>query len=227
VLAAWATALLALGMAVVLSRLVVSVPPVGTEVRPWVGGYLLLTFGALAFAGGAGLDDLPAQLSSRSFSWLQPASVIAGVAVGLVTLTGAAWWVWSGASGPIARVRLNAIPPYVLNAAAAGTRVMAIDLSGGQARYAVIDDDQIRLGDADRGFTFGGSPGSEEKPGGQVVPAGHSDIARSSPTRDRLSLGEWPEGTSRPGSTTPRPGTASGKRAASSGSSSPPPARRS
>jgi GT2 family glycosyltransferase len=157
VLGAWATALLALGMAVVLSRLVVSVPPVGTEVRPWVGSYLLIAFGALAFAGGSGLDDLPAQLSSRSFSWLQPASVLAGIAVGLVTLTGAGWWVWSGASGPIARVRLNAIPPYVLNAAAAGTRVLAIDLSGGQARYSVIDDDQIRLGDADRGFTFGGS----------------------------------------------------------------------
>jgi hypothetical protein len=54
-------------------------------------------------------------------------------------------------------VRLNAIPPYVLNAAAAGTRILAIDLSGDQARYSVIDQDQIRLGDADRGFTFGGS----------------------------------------------------------------------
>jgi hypothetical protein len=157
VLAGWATALLALGMAVVLSRLVVDVPPVGTEVRPWVGGYLLIAFGALVFAGGAGLDDLPAQLSTRSFSWLQPASVLAGFAVGLVTLAGAGWWVWSGASGPIARVRLNAIPPYVLNAAAAGTRILAIDLAGDQARYSVIDEGQIRTGDADRGFTFGGS----------------------------------------------------------------------
>jgi hypothetical protein len=146
---------------------VVNVPPVGTEVRPWVGSYLLIAFGALAFAGGVGLDDLPAQLSSRSFSWLQPASVLAGIAVGLITLTGAAWWVWSGASGPIARVRLNAIPPYVLNAAEDGTRVLAIDLSGGEARYSVIDDDQIRLGDADRGFTFGGS---------RTAPAEASDL---------------------------------------------------
>ena len=44
VLAAWAAALVALGMAVVLSRLVVAVPPAGTEVRPWVGSYLLLGF---------------------------------------------------------------------------------------------------------------------------------------------------------------------------------------
>ena len=40
-LGAWAIALVALGMAVVFSRLVVTVPPAGTEVRPWVGSYLL------------------------------------------------------------------------------------------------------------------------------------------------------------------------------------------
>ena len=54
VLAAWAAALVALGMAVVLSRLVVSVPPAGTEVRPWVGSYLLLGFAALIISGGMG-----------------------------------------------------------------------------------------------------------------------------------------------------------------------------
>ena len=56
VLAAWITALVAFGMAVVLSRLVVSVPPVGAEVRPWVGAYLLVGFGALILGGGVGVD---------------------------------------------------------------------------------------------------------------------------------------------------------------------------
>ena len=157
VLAGWIAGLIALAMAVVLSRLVVDVPPVGTEVRPWVGGYLLLAFGAFALAAGVGLDDLPARLSARSFSWLQPGSVLAGVAIAMVTVAGAGWWIWLGAHGPIDRVRLNAIPPYVLNAAASGTRILAIDVSGERARYSVIADDQIRLGDADRGFTFGGS----------------------------------------------------------------------
>ncbi|HEX8487486.1 MAG TPA: glycosyltransferase, partial [Propionibacteriaceae bacterium] len=52
VLACWLTALLALTMAVLVSRLVVVVPPVGTEVRPWVGVYLLIGFAALVLAGG-------------------------------------------------------------------------------------------------------------------------------------------------------------------------------
>jgi hypothetical protein len=36
-------------------------------------------------------------------------------------------------------------------------RVLAIDLQGEQARFAVVADDQIRLGDADRGYAYGGS----------------------------------------------------------------------
>ena len=159
VLAAWAAALLALGMAVVLSGVVVSVPPAGTEVRPWVGSYLLLGFGALIIAAGLGLDGFSAEMRERSFSWLQPGTVLAGIAVCLVSLGGAVWWVLAGAHGPIERVRLDAIPPYVMNAmkSDARPRLLAVDLSDGSARYAVLADDHIRLGDADRGFTFGGS----------------------------------------------------------------------
>jgi len=46
-------------MAVLLSRLVVSVPPAGTEVRPWVGSYLLLAFAALIVGAGMGWTDSP------------------------------------------------------------------------------------------------------------------------------------------------------------------------
>ena len=140
VLAAWAAALAALAVAVILSKLVVSVPPVGTEVRPWVGSYLLLGFGALIFGGGMGLDGLSGDMKERSFSWLQPATVLAGIAVCLVSVGGAVWWVLAGAHGPIERTRLNDIPPYVMNAMKSDTRprVLAIDLSNGSARYAVM-----------------------------------------------------------------------------------------
>jgi GT2 family glycosyltransferase len=165
ILAAWTVALLALAMAVILSRLVVSVPPTGTQVRPWVAGYLFIAFAALALAGGAGLEALASELSVRSFTWMQPANVLASVAVAAVTLACAGWWIWGGARGPIDRVHLDAIPPYVLNAAAsdARTRVLAIDLSAGQARYSVVADDQVRLGDADRGGTFGGSVAARQQ----------------------------------------------------------------
>jgi GT2 family glycosyltransferase len=171
VLAAWATALLALGMAVVLSKLVVAVPPAGTDVRPWAGSYLLLGFAALILGGGMGLDGVSADMKERSFSWLQPASVLAGIAVCLVSLGGAVWWVLDGAHGPIDRARLNAIPPYVMNAMKTDTRprLLAIDLSTGSARYGVLAEDYVRLGDADRGFTFGGSVAARQQVDDLVV----------------------------------------------------------
>jgi GT2 family glycosyltransferase len=171
VLAAWAAALVALGMAVLLSRLVVSVPPAGTEARPWVGSYLLLAFAALIIGGGMGLDGFSGDMTERSFSWLQPATVLAGIAVCLVSVGGAAWWVLAGAHGPIERTRLNSIPPYVTNAmkADARPRLLAIDLSDGTARYSVLADDYPRLGDADRGFTFGGSVAAREQVDDLVV----------------------------------------------------------
>src|SRR4029450_8400831 len=72
---------------------------------------------------------------------------------------------------PIARSRLNAIPPYVMNAmkSDARPRLLAIDLSDGTARYAVLADDHLRLGDADRGFTYGGSGSAREQVDDLVV----------------------------------------------------------
>jgi GT2 family glycosyltransferase len=171
VLAAWAAALVAFGMAVLISRLVVSVPPAGSEVRPWVGSYLLLAFSALIIGGGMGLDGFSGDMTERSFSWLQPATVLAGIAVCLVSVGGAVWWVLAGAHGPIERARLDAIPPYVTNAmkSDARPRLLAIDLSDGSARYSVLADGQLRLGDADRGFTFGGSVAAREQVDDLVV----------------------------------------------------------
>lgn len=171
VVAAWAAALVALVMAVALSKLVVLVPPVGSEVRPWVGSYLLLGFGALIIAGGMGLDGFSGDVKVRSFSWLQPGTVLAGIAVCLVSVGGAVWWVLAGAHTPIERSRLDAIPPYVMNAmkSDARPRVLAIDLSDGSARYSVMADDHVRLGDADRGFTFGGSVLAREQVDDLVV----------------------------------------------------------
>jgi hypothetical protein len=218
VLAAWAAALLALSMAVILSRLVVSVPPVGTEVRPWVGSYLLLAFGALIIAGGMGLDGFSMDMKERSFSWLQPGAVLAGIAVCLVSLGGAVWWVLAGANGPIERTRLNAIPPYVMNAMKSDThpRLLAIDLSDGSARYAVLANDQIRLGDADRGFTFGGSAMAREQVDDLVVRlvAGTAD-ADIYPQLANLGIGYlWVTGASQDIAAridnTPQLGTASG-----------------
>lgn len=159
VLAAWTTALLSLAVAVGLSRLVVSVPPVGTQVRPWVGAFLLVAFAALLLAGGTGVDGWLAEMAGRSFGWVQPAAVLAGAAMAVVTLGGAAWWVWDGARGPIERDQLQALPPYVAVALTAQprARVLAVELTPEATRYSVLSGGAVRQGDADRGFAFGGS----------------------------------------------------------------------
>ena len=171
VVAGWVTALLALAMAVVLSRLVVHVPPLGAEVRPWTGPYLLMAFGALLLGGAVGIDGFSRDIKRRSFSWLQPLAVLAGLAVALVTVGGAAWWVWAGVRGPVDRVSLEALPPYVRNAMVSESRarVLALDLSGSTARFSVLADRQLRLGDADRGGAFGGSALAQQQAQDLVV----------------------------------------------------------
>ncbi|WP_375423890.1 glycosyltransferase [uncultured Friedmanniella sp.] len=171
VVVAWTTALLALAMAVLLSRLVVSVPPLATEVRPWVAPYLLIGFAALTLGGAVGVDGWSRDIRRRSFSWLQPAAVLAGVAVGLVAVGGMAWWIWAGAAGPVNRVGLDAVPPYVRLAMVsdADSRVLAIDLTRSSARFSVLADQQVRLGDADRGGTFGGSEVAQQEAQDLVV----------------------------------------------------------
>ena len=165
VLASWTTAVAALALAIVVTRLVVSVPPIGLQVRPAAGSLLLVAFAALVLAGAVGLDGVAAQVRAQSFSWLQPAAVLLAVAMAAVTLGAATWWVLAGASGPIERRPLDSIPPYVRNAmlSPSQVRVLAIDLSGKTALYTVLAGEGQRLGSADRGFAFGGSEAADQQ----------------------------------------------------------------
>ena len=245
VVGSWVAALTAVLGSVLLSRLVVAVPPTGTEIRPWTGAYLLIAFAALLLAAAAGADGLAAELGDRSFGWQQPTSVVAGV-LAVVTILGAAgWWIWAGAVGPIDRQRLDALPPYLQNAmlSDAGVRVLAIDLDAdesagdlrrgrgdadesagepqlpgqaGEARYSVIAGDQLRLGDADRGFAFGGSSDAPAQVGDLVqrLVAGTADSDITPQLRD-LGIGYvWVSGASTEEiariDNTPELGTASG-----------------
>ncbi|GAB3739965.1 glycosyltransferase [Microlunatus parietis] len=192
VVSAWVAGGLALAMAILVSRLVVNLPPIGDQARPWAGTYLLIAFAALLVAAGTGLDGWAAELGDRSFSWIQPASVLAGVLVGAITLGAAVWWAIAGAAGPIKRQPLDALPPYVVNAMASDgkVRVLAIDASGDGLRYSVVDETLARLGDADRGYAFGGSMGARSQSTDLVMRlvagTGDSDIA---PQLGRLGVG--------------------------------------
>ena len=170
VIAGWVIGLVGLAAAIVLSRLLVTVPTLDTLTRPYAGLYLLLGFGALVLAGAVGLDGYTKELGSQSFSVAQPLSVLAGVLAGLIALLGAGWWVAAGATGPIDRSELNRIPPYIVDAqtSAAGVRTLAIDLNDGRADYSVVQGNGNRLGDAERGFAFGGSKAAQQEVAGVV-----------------------------------------------------------
>ena len=166
VLSAWVTALASLLLAVLVSRLVVEVPPLGTQVRPWAGALLLVAFAALLVAGAVGSDGVSGEVADRSFTWVQPAAVLASVAVALVSVGGAVWWVWAGASGPVERSQVDALPSYVSVAmrSDAQPRVLALELSGGTVGYSVLAgrEGASREGDADRGFAFGASTAARD-----------------------------------------------------------------
>jgi hypothetical protein len=145
-------------------------------------------------------------------------TVLAGIMAALVTVGAATWWVAAGAHGPIERTRLDAIPPYVLNTLTsdARARVLAIDLSHGDARYSVLSGDQVRLGDADRGFAFGGSAAAADRVDDLVVRlvAGTAD-SDISPQLRELGIGSvWVAGADSDEQSridnTPGLGTASG-----------------
>ena len=207
------------------------VPPSGTEIRPWTGVYLLIAFGALVLAAAArdrraGRRASAAQLRLACSPRRSPARCWSADHRGAARAGGSG----PEPTGPIDRLRLDALPPYVRNAmlSAAGVRVLAIDLDGDRARYSVLSDDQIRLGDADRGFAFGGSAARERRRRNRGAPAGggHRRLrhrAAAPRSRHRLRLGHRRHrGEQSRIDNTPGLGTASGNLTPPSGSCSRP-----
>lgn len=159
VLAGWLIGLICFAVAIGLSRFLVPVSPNGLEARPYVGVYLLIAFGALVLAAAIGLDGYTQDLERQDFSFAQPASVLAAVLAAAICLLGTGWWIVGGSTGPIERTQMAALPPYIQDAQTGpkAVRTLAVELSGNSAGYSVIEGDQVRLGDPERGYAFGGS----------------------------------------------------------------------
>lgn len=158
VLGGWLAALSGFAVAVVVSRAVLPVPPLDLSSRPWVGGLLLAALGGLLVAAAAGLPALGGVLAGRSFGVAQALAALLSVVVALAVMSGAGWYAAFGAAGPVHRQQFTALPPYVRDAQRDdGTRTLAITVNGADVGWSLIEDDQLRLGDAERGYAFGGS----------------------------------------------------------------------
>lgn len=150
----WATAGLAGMIAIAASRMVVGTLPAGAQVRPDVAPWVLVMTAGLITAAAVGADQL-ARLSGRA-RWGTRAG---GTVLSLLAVGALVWWALAGAVGPIERGPANRIPAFVVNAQTgpAGARTLAIDLTGDQPAYQLVQGHGPRLGDADRGLATGGS----------------------------------------------------------------------
>lgn len=149
-------------VAIGLTRIVVQVPPV-TWTRPQALEWQLLLVAALVLAACAGLDGIATELQGRDLGLRHLANLGLALVCVVAMLVGAGWWVFAGQVG-VARGPVGAVPAFVRNAQVSPTpgRTLALVASGDQVRWALLEGDFARLGDAERGIAFGGDAAAKQ-----------------------------------------------------------------
>ncbi|MBT2447515.1 glycosyltransferase family 2 protein [Streptomyces sp. ISL-43] len=137
---AWAAALAALLLAVVVNR---------TE---WAGPATLVYGLALLAAATLGADGAKERVAARSFGWRQPLAALIALAAAVGPVIGAVAWMLSGAAGPLERRDPVQVPAFV--AEESGTRDQARTLvigatSPAALSYSLVRGSGGRLGDAE------------------------------------------------------------------------------
>ncbi|MET9853850.1 glycosyltransferase family 2 protein [Streptomyces sp. NPDC006450] len=138
--AAWAAALAALVLAVLVNR------------TTWAGPATLVYGLALLAAAVIGADGAKERVAARSFGWRQPLAALIALAAAAGPLVGAAGWMLSGAAGPLERRDPVQVPAFV--AEESGTRDQARTLvigadSPAALSYSLVRGSGGRLGDAE------------------------------------------------------------------------------
>ena len=148
--------------ALALTRLVVEVPP-GAWVRPQALEWQLALVAALVLSACAGLDGIAAELQGQDLGLRHFGSLALAVICAGALAIGGGWWVWAGQAG-LTRVPVGAVPAFVRNAQLSATpgRTLALVAGGDQVRWALLEDDFARLGDAERGIAFGGDASAKQ-----------------------------------------------------------------
>ncbi|MER5488366.1 glycosyltransferase family 2 protein [Streptomyces sp. NPDC002812] len=137
---AWATALAALVLAVLVNR------------TTWAGPATLVYGLALLAAAVIGADGAKERVAARSFGWRQPLAALIALAAAVGPLAGAAGWMLSGAAGPLERRDPVQVPAFV--AEESGTRDQARTLvigadSPAALSYSLVRGSGGRLGDSE------------------------------------------------------------------------------
>lgn len=117
---------------VLVPRIVVDID--GVQARPDAAMWLLIGLGGMLVLSASGADEGG------------PRRWVASVGLGVIVAPMAAWWLWAGLS-PLHRTS-GPLPGYVQSAMAAPrlTRVMLVDLRGGEATWSVESRERPRWG---------------------------------------------------------------------------------
>ncbi|CAM5461624.1 integral membrane regulatory protein [Streptomyces avidinii] len=137
---AWAAALAALVLAVLVNR------------TTWAGPATLVYGLALLAAATLGADGAKHRVAASSFGWRQPLAALIALAAAAGPLIGAVGWMLSGAAGPLERRDPVQVPAFV--AEESGTRDQARTLvigatSPAALSYSLVRGSGGRLGDAE------------------------------------------------------------------------------
>ncbi|MFJ3925389.1 glycosyltransferase [Streptomyces sp. NPDC090022] len=137
---AWAVALAALVLAVVLAR------------TGWAGPATLVQGLALLTAAVLGADGARQRLAAHGFGWRQPLAALIALAAAAGPLASAVGWMATGADGPLERRDPVQVPAFV--AEESGTRDQARTLvlggtSPATVSYTLVRGSGARLGDAE------------------------------------------------------------------------------
>jgi hypothetical protein len=153
---------LAAVVAVVLSRLVVELPP-GSWARPQALEWQLLLVASLVIAACAGLDGIATELQGRDLGLRHLTSLGLALICVLAMGLGGVWWVLGGQTG-VTRGPVGAVPAFVRNAQTSATpgRTLALVSTGDAVSWALLEDDFARLGDGERGLAFGGDVAAKQ-----------------------------------------------------------------
>lgn len=143
-------------IAIALTRLVVLVPP-GVWTRPQALEWQLGLVAALVLAACVGLDGITEELQGRDLGLRHLATLGLAVTGAAAVLLAGGWWVLAGQTG-LSRGPVGDVPAFVRNAQVSATpgRTLAMTAGAGQVRWALLEGDFARLGDAERGTAFGG-----------------------------------------------------------------------
>lgn len=211
---AWATALAALLLAVLLDR------------AAWAGPATLVHGLALLAAALLGADGARVRVAARSFGWRQPVAVLIALAAAAGPLIGAAGWVLDGADGPLRRRDPVQVPAFVADAGGDDnqTRTLVLDREGpATVSYSLVRGSGGSLGDAEAIAATGGDPRLDKVVSNLVAGSGADQSSQLSAFAIRFVMFRpgGPEDIRRVLDATPASAAATSRTAPPSGASNP------